>query len=235
MVLIGALLAVAGCGRYFAGPLRPASEQQPSMKVNDDGSVTYTLKRLEISLQPLSDEQLNRQFKSVSEQGAASTNPYTFGNWREPGDRLAPPRFTVFLLTVSNYEYPKVLIDPLDISITTANNRRYQALSFAQLYEYYHAFWLGRTGQGRIDFQTRTDVLRRTMYGADLVFSGQEKQGFVVFPALDDDVRRLQVHVKDIVLRFNYAEQPIERIDLSYSFGREVFRGYEPPPELAVN
>jgi hypothetical protein len=118
------------------------------------------------------------------------------------------------------------------MSITTANNRHYTALSFAQLHEYFHAYWLGRTGRGRSQFQSRTDLLRRTLYRADMVFSGQDKQGFVLFPVLDDDVRKIQVHVDGIVLRFNYAEQPVEDIDLTFSFEREVFRGYQPPPEL---
>ena len=41
--LIAALLVLAGCGRYFPGPLRPTSQQAPQMSVNDDGSVTVVL------------------------------------------------------------------------------------------------------------------------------------------------------------------------------------------------
>lgn len=202
------------------------------MMVNDDGSVTYTLDRLAITLQPMTDAQLNRQFAGVSDLGGESTNPYTFGNWKRAGDQWTPPRFTVFLLTVSNYQYPKVLVDPLKASITTANNRRYEAFSFAQLEEYYRAYWLGRTGQGRDRFEDRTDLLRRTLYSNAMVFSGQEASGYLAFPALHDDVEKIQVHVEDIALRFNYAGQPVESVDITVSFEREVFRGYQPPPEL---
>lgn len=230
--ILGLLAVLGGCGRYFAGPLRPAAQQASSVEVNDDGSATFALNRLEISLQPMSDAQLNRQFASVSAQGAASTNPYTFGNWTPPGARWTPPRFAVFRLKVSNYEYPKVRIDPLQITLTTANQRRYQAFSFAQLYEYHQAYWQGRTGQGREQFKDRTELLRRTLYKADMVFSGQESEGFVVFPVLPDDVKGLQIHIADIAVRFNYADQPSETTDISFSFEREVFQGKQPPPQL---
>lgn len=230
--LLAGLLTLGGCGRYFAGPLRPTAQQAPSTQVNDDGSITFTLNRLEISLQPMTDAQLNRQFASASAQEAASTNPYTFGNWQPASDPWTPPRFAVFRLKVSNYEYPKILIDPLRISIITANHRHYQSFSFGQLYEYYQAYWLGRTGQGREQFKDRTELLRRTLYKADMVFSGQMTEGFVVFPALADDVKQLQVLLEGIVLRFNYADQPAETTRISFSFEREVFRGYQPPPEL---
>lgn len=230
--IFGILLTLTACGRYFAGPLRPLDQQETGMSVNDDGSVTYTLERLEITLQPMTDAQLNRQFASVSEQGAESTNPYTFGNWKPLGEDWTPPRFTVFMLAVSNYQYPKVQIDPLKATITTANNRQYQAFSYAQLDEYYRAYWLGRSGRGRRLFESRTDLLRRTLFNKDMIFSGQEKKGYLVFPVLHDDVREIQVHLEDIVLRFNVADQPVETIDLTFSFNRDVFRGKHPPAEL---
>ena len=230
--ILGLLAALEGCGRYFAGPLHPSAQQASSVEVNDDGSVTYSLNRLSISLQPMSDAQLNRQFANISAQGAASTNPYTFGNWQPRGERLTPARFAVFRLKVSNYEYPKVLIDPLKITLTTANQRRYEALSFAQLYEYHQAYWQGRTGQGREQFKDRTELLRRTLYKGDMVFSGQESEGYVVFPVLPDDVKALQVHIADIAVRFNYTEQPSETANISFSFEREVAHAMQPPPDL---
>jgi hypothetical protein len=232
LLILGLLALLGGCGRYFAGPLRPVAQQAPSVEISDDGSATFALNRLEISLQPMSDAQLNRQFASVSNQGAASTNPYTFGNWIPPGERWTPPRFTVFRLKVSNYEYPKVRIDPLQITLTTANQRRYRVFSFAQLYEYHQAYWQGRTGQGREQFKDRTELLRRTLYKADMVFSGQESEGFVVFPVLPDDVTRLQVHLAQVAVRFSYTDQPSETIDVDFAFEREVFQGMQPPPQL---
>jgi predicted small lipoprotein YifL len=231
--ILAVLAGLGGCGRYFAGPLRPAAQQAADVEINDDGSLTFALNRLEISLQPMSDAQLNRQFASVSAQGAASTNPYTFGNWTPPGEHWTPPRFAVFRLVVNNYEYPKVRIDPLKISLTTTTQRHYQAFSFAQLYEYHQSYWQGRTGQGREQFKDRTELLRRTLYRDNMVFSGQESEGFVVFPVLPADVKALKIHLADIALRFNYADQPAETIAIDFAFEREVFPGKQPPPHLA--
>ena len=108
--IVGLLLVLSGCGRYFAGPLQPADQQTVDMTINDDGSLTYTLERLEVSLRPMTDAQLNRQFAGSSERGARSTNPYTFGDWSPMGDEWTPPRFTVFALSVKNYQFPKVLV-----------------------------------------------------------------------------------------------------------------------------
>jgi predicted small lipoprotein YifL len=230
---LAALLLLAGCGRYFPAPLRPTPDQAARMSVNDDGSVTYTQDRLELILQPMTDAQLNRQFAAESAQGAGSTNPYTFGNWEPMGSDYTPQRFTVFLLTVRNYQFPKVLLDPVKARMETANNRQYQAMSYAQLDEYFRAYWQGRTGQGRERFESRTDLLRRTLFPRDLVFSGQETHGYIVFPALHDDVTQIKVSIPDIVVRFDYAGQPMESIDIDFAFAREVFRGNRPPVELA--
>ncbi|MEW6751353.1 MAG: hypothetical protein AB1505_10300 [Candidatus Latescibacterota bacterium] len=231
--VLAILLAASGCGRYFAGPLRPLDRQASGMTVNDDGSVTFALERLRVTLQPMTDAQLNRQFAGVSSRQAASTNPYTFGNWTPMGDAWTPPRFAVFLLKVSNYEYPKVLVDPAKARITTTNNRAYRALSYAELDEYYRAYWLGRTGVGGRDFESRTDLLRRTQFARQMVFSGQEQEGYLVFPVLDDDVEEVRVHLPDIVLRFDFADQPVESTDISFSFHRDVVRAYQSPAELA--
>ena len=231
--VLTALLILSGCGRYFPGPLLPMAEQDPQMSVNDDGSITYTQDRLELILQPMTDAQLNRQFATESSQDAASTNPYTFGDWQPLGAGVTPQRFTVFRLTVRNYQYPKVMVDPSKVSIVTSNNRRYQVMDYRQLDEYFRAYWLGRTGQGRENFEARTDLLRRTLYSGDPVFSGQESDGYVVFPRLDDDVTGLQVTIPEIAVRFNYAGQPVEALDITFSYSREVFRGFQPPVELA--
>ena len=150
-------------------------------------------------------------------------------------DEHTPPRFTVFRLKVNNYQYPKVRIDPQLAHISTANNRQYGALSFGQLYSYYRSYWLGRTGQGRQDFQTRTDVLKRTLYTGAVVFSGNEEQGFIVFPVLDEDVSDIRVHIDGVALRFNYADEPVETVDLDFSFKRDILRGYTPESAERLN
>lgn len=233
LCILAMLVVLNGCGRYFAGPLRPTDHQADThISINDDRSLTYTLNRFEINLRPMTDTELNRQFSSVSQQGARSTNPYTFGDWTPIGEDWTPPRFTVFRLMVKNYEFPKVMVDTQKMTIVATNGRRYEAMNYAQLEEYFRAYWLGRTGRGREEFRSRVDLLRRTMYASDFVFSGQEREGFVVFPVIDDDVREIAVHLKDIAVRFDFADQPVETVDLALSFERDVFQAYSPPPEL---
>ncbi|MCY3791378.1 MAG: hypothetical protein OXH63_21610, partial [Gemmatimonadetes bacterium] len=117
--------------QYYADPLPPLDEegQAAGMIVSDDGTVTYVADRLEISVRPFSDGELNRLFPAQSLQGTESTNPYTFGNWRDPSTGTTPRRFTVFQLKVKNYQYPKILIDPAKSGIISDNGRRFPALS----------------------------------------------------------------------------------------------------------
>ena len=63
----------------------PTPVQNDGMAVLDDGSIVFTKDRLEISLQVLRDDFLNRQFAAASNRGAESTNPYTFGDWKPWG------------------------------------------------------------------------------------------------------------------------------------------------------
>jgi hypothetical protein len=233
--LLAASLLLLGCGRYFPGPLRPTDHQTEGMTVNDDGSVTFALDRLEVTLKPMTDAELNRQFASASVGGGASVNPYTFGDWTELGDEFTPPRFTVFRLQVGNYQFPKVLLDPLKTHITTANNRRYGPVTYAQLYDYYRTYWQGRTGRGRVGFRNRTDILKRTMYPGEIVFSGRDEEGYLVFPVLHDDVTDLRVSIADIAVRFNYADIPVESIDLSFSFQRNISQGFTPTDAVQRN
>jgi len=69
--------------------------------------------------------------------------------------------------------------------------------------------------------------LRRTMLKNEEVFSGQEADGFIVFPALHHDVNKIHVVVNDVVLRFDFRNEPIETTNIQYSFQREIGRKYK--------
>ena len=75
-------------------------------------------------------------------------------------------------------------------------------------------------------------MLGRTLFQEQIVFSGQEAEGFVVFPSLAPDVTEFSVHIRDIALRYNYRNEPVETKDLTFHFQRAVFKGFQPPPEL---
>ena len=59
------------------------------------------------------------------------------------------------------------------------------------------------------------------------IFSGQEAEGFVVFPALHPDVSDIEVQVHDVVLRFDFRNEPVETTNISYNFIREIGKIYK--------
>ena len=224
-------IAVGGCGYgyyYYAGPLKPVgeSEQVIGMTVYDDGTVTFTKERLEVSLRPMTDEELNRQFASASKGGPKATNPYTYGDSKYRDLGITPQRFTVFRLKVKNYTYPKVLLDPTKMIIVADNGREYWALSFDQLTLYYRAYAVAYAGNEYDRYEARKDILKQTLYPGDPIFSGQEQEGYVVFPALHPDVDKITVWVKDMVLRFDYKGEPIETLDIPFRFKRDIGKMY---------
>ena len=219
-----ALLPVLGCGyAFYAGPMQPLETQEENMEVQDDGGVHFTQGRLEIRVRAMTDDELNRRFQTESGEGRRSTNPYTYGNTERPKQESGG-RFTVFQVTVKNYEYPKVLIDPAKVSLISDNGREYWALSGLQLTNYFRAYIQGYGGNEYGRFRERQDLLSRTMFPKEMIFSGQELEGFLVFQSLNPDVAALTLKIHQAVTRFDYRDEPVETIDISYRFGRDIGR-----------
>lgn len=233
-------LLMAGCGhklgyRHYAGPILPAADRVDSDQyvIHDDHSIDFVKGRLEVSLLPMTVEMLNRQLAGHSSTPEGfyepnpyntTTNPYTYGDWKPGWEEEQPTRFTVFLLKVKNYAYPKVWLDPYSIEITVPNGRHYQAFTRLALDEYFSTYALGYAGNTFLPFRERRDVLLRTMYPEDeMIFSGQERAGFIAFAPLASDVEDFELRVEGLVLRFDYRNQPVETIDIAYPFNREVY------------
>ena len=223
--ILAALSLLTSCAwRPYAGEVRASSEvhQEPNTSVADDGTVTFTQGRLEVSMRPVSDDELNRQFGG-EDQGAKSKNPLTYGGVRDfyTGDRQQ--RFAVFLLKVKNYEYPKVWLDG-DVVIETDNQRKYYGLNLDQLDRYFRAYTIGYRGNEYGVYKERRAVLAQTLFPRDDIFSGQEEEGYVLFEPLHHDVARMTVQVKDLVVRFNFRGEPEESIDARFAYERDVGR-----------
>ncbi|MEW6750794.1 MAG: hypothetical protein AB1505_07425 [Candidatus Latescibacterota bacterium] len=215
------------CGyRYYAGPLQPRDTQAEAMEVADDGTVTFTQDRFEVRLRPMAEDELNRLFAARSQSGPASTNPYTYGDTKFRGVDEGKQRFAVFQLGVKNYAYPKVRIDPARILLRAANGREYWSLSFQQLDGYFRPYAIGYQGNEYSRYQERRDLLRQTMFTDADIFSGQEAEGFVVFPSLHPDVGLIDVEVQDVIMRFDFRNEPVETQDLVYRFTRDIGRIY---------
>ena len=224
--LLWALLIAAGCAvpmgyRYLPGPVSSVSGkgQAEGAVVMDDGTVNHSLGRLVIGLKPMTDEELNRQFPTVTKEGL---NPYTYGTWRPMGERHTPGRFTVFHLKVKNYEFPKLEVDPIKAEIVTSNGRKYEPFSLLELDNYFCRYAEAYAGNPYRGFRVRMDILNKTLYPKDMVFSGQEQEGYIVFPPFPPDVTDFTVHLREVVLRFDFRKEPLETVDLSFHFEREV-------------
>lgn len=226
ILLLGALLTACAY-RPWAGNLIPMAEDQQlsGLAVADDGTVTFTQGRLEIRMRPMNDEELNRQYATYSQSGPRSTNPYTFGNSSYFRTGETPRRFTVFKLSVKNYEFPKVRLAG-DMILKTENGREYHKLSIEQLDGYYRSYALGYRGIEYNEYNSRRDILKRSLFPSEDIFSGQEAEGFVVFEPLDDDVEAMTLTVEDILIRFDYRGDPTEHTQTSYKFKREIGRIY---------
>ncbi len=238
VLTVGVAAAVlCGCGyRHHTGPLKPAGQADQGtaqMQVADDGTIVFTRERLEVSLKPLADEELNRSMATVSRDGLQSGNPYTYGNWIDPETGETPQRFTVFLLKVKNYEFPKIQIDPERIHLTTDIGRTYRPLNYEDLDDYYLSYATGYAGNSHRLYERRRDVLRRTLYLPEPTFSGQEQEGYVVFPLLHHSIRVVHVHLDHVAVRFDYVGRAVEVEQLEFVFKRQVERVYpggEPQP-----
>jgi|APSaa5957512622_1039677.scaffolds.fasta_scaffold35712_2 hypothetical protein len=218
---------LAGCGyHHYAGPLQPGGEQSSAMTIADDGSVTYVQGRLEVRLRPVTDDELNRQFSSQSAGGPKATNPYTYGDTEFFEGQKKRQRFTVFSLNVKNYEYPKVNVDPRRIQMQASNKREYWSLSIQQMDNYFRAYAVGYRGNEYSRYRERRDLMQRTTFAEQDIFSGQEAEGLIAFPSLHPDVDQVRLVIRDLVLRFDYRNEPIEAVDLTYDFRRDVGRQY---------
>ena len=167
----------------------------------------------------------------IENPSVSLTNPYTYGDWKPLGQESAPDRFAVFQLKVKNYAFPKVRVDPSKIYIAAPNGRHYSALSLASLLEYYWPYAVGYSGVTYKYFQEREDVLRRTLFQDKMIFSGQESEGYVVFPSLDYDVEEFTLWIEGMALRFDYRNEPVETVDIPYLFRREVYLARQPRTE----
>ena len=177
-------------------------------------------------MRPQTDAELNRLYPAYSKGGMESINPYTYGDWEDPETGSTPQRFTIFLLKVKNYSYPKVQIDPLKVSLIASNGREYPALDPLEFDEYYRPYATAYSGNLYNRYEERKDLFASSRYASEPVFSGQEAQGFLVFPALHPDVRELRLKLEDVAIRFDFRGDPIEVLDLEYLFFREIGRIY---------
>lgn len=238
LLIAAGILALAGCGHFLVPTaFRPVNVEdqikqgaQTTMEVHDDGSVVWIQGRLEVSVRPMTDEELNRQFASFSDDGPGPgymlpTNVYTYGNWKDPVTGKSPSRFSVFRVDVKNYEYPKVKFDVLATSIEADNQRIYYPWGQYDFEEYFRRFPRAYNGLGYMRYRERQSQLKRTLYPDDaFCFSGQELSGYIVFEDVHTDVREIIFKIPRFGLRYDFRNEPLETVDLSFRFERDLLK-----------
>ena len=231
-----ALALLAGCGYYQVPgrfqPLQAEAQQSATngaqMEVHDDGSVNFILNRLEVSVRPMLDEELNRQFPTLStdSKGPAdevATNAFTYGDWEDPRTGQSPQRFSIFKVSVKNYEYPKVKFDPLKAVVHASNGRVYYPWGRYDFEEYFRRFPQAFNGLGYQRLAERRAMLKRSQYPDDeFCFSGQTTEGYILFPVIHSDVTEVTFEIPEVGIRYNFRDEPVEQVDLNFRFKRDL-------------
>ncbi len=211
-----------------------ASMEAPSEDIElGEAGVTYAIEGLRVHVEPLNEEQLNALFPEDSKRERFSTNPYTHGNWVDPLRGYTPVRFTVFRVTVTNDIYAKVLLDPLKAIVTTdrgevLNSYGIPSWSPHNSFERYYRALRGQSGNEFYRFDLRMGNVRSTAYLEDqLVFKGESYDGLIAFDPLAEDVKQVRLVLQDFVLRFDASGQPLEAVDITMDFDRDLQVGQE--------
>jgi TonB family protein len=209
--------------------LVPRADQGGTHRIGGDGVLSYEAEGLRIDVEHMTDRELNSRFPAESSQGRYSSNPYTYGNYTDPGVGYVRNRFTVFRVTVKNTNHAKVELPPLRTLVTT--NRKGEVLepygvlagSARSNFESYYRTRRGPSGNEYYRFNTRMGIVRTKNYLNDeKIFKGEDYGGFIVFAPLDDEVERITFHVRDFVLKFNAFDKPLETVDLAFQFDRQT-------------
>ncbi len=213
----------------YTSSLVSRADQGPLYTLGADGVISYEAEDLRIDVEHMTDQALNRQFPLESTQGPYSSNPYTYGNYVDPGVGYVRNRFTVFRVTVHNLNHAKVELPPLRSLVTT--NRKGEVIepygvlagSARHNFESYYRTRRGPSGNEYYRFNMRMGIVRTNNYLSDeKIFKGEKYGGFIVFEPLEEEVETVTLRIRDFVLKFNAFDKPLETVDLSFEFDRRT-------------
>lgn len=221
-------LLFLGCSTVLTttGGIRASLVPTPDERytIEEDGFVAYDLGGLKISVKAMDDEGLNNLFPEISYKKEASTNPYTYGDWRDPELGYTPNRFTVFIVRVNNRTFPKVNLDPRKVSLTS--NRGDQLESYgrdakdeaAHNFEDYYLRIRGASGVDKARFEERMGIVRQTLFTDGQIFKGDSKEGMLAFDPLHPAVKTLELTLVDFVLEYDANNWPSKTQDFVFKF-----------------
>ena len=208
---------------------RPQEEllQEPGYYYDrEDSTTVFEKDGFRLKLRYLSDEELNREYARLTFR-EPNLNPFTYGRDRDLDLGYAPPRFTVFEVTVFNQGYPKVMVDPARMVLHTDRGDRFEYWDVlrrdaSNSFEQYYLERLGQGGNEEFYFNQRLGLVREALYRRNtFVPNGDRYAGKVVFAPLHGEVREVAVEVRRIVLRVDAYDRPKETVDAEFRWSVE--------------
>jgi len=209
--------------------LDPVQERNEGYSLGEDGALSYEIEGLRIDVKYMPDPELNALFPEESSQGRYSINPYTYGDYVDPKVGHVRNRFTVFEVTVTNINFAKVELQPLECLLTT--DRPGEALtaygvlsgSAPDNFESYYRALKGPSGNEDYRFNMRMGLVRTNNYTVgEKIFKGEQYSGFIIYDPLADQVNEATLHIRDFILKFSAFGKALETMDVSFRFERSV-------------
>ena len=231
--LAGSLLAVS-CAHLPADLLyhvdvapQPILLQQDAYYFDlEDSTTVFECEGFRVKVRYQTDAELNQELASDTFR-EPNLNPFTYGADRDLDRGYAPPRFTVFQVTVVNQAYPKVMIDPARVVLHTDRGARctYWDVRQRDAANSFEGYYMERRGQGGNEdyyFQQRLGLVRATLYRRNtFVYQGESYTGKVVFAPLHPDVREMALTIPGVVLRVDAFDRPTRTVDAEFRLNVE--------------
>ena len=131
LVLVAVAAAAWGCAGLIPAELQYMVDIDPILPKGrgdyhidpEDSSVVFSKEGAIVAIRHLTDEELNREFPPLLD--GRHVNPYTYAEV-DPNKGYAPPRFTVFDVTVTNNTYAKVEFDPAKAVLITDQGEEFR-------------------------------------------------------------------------------------------------------------
>lgn len=215
---------------HFSSFMVPTArdQQDEAYRTEPDSSISYAVEGLRLNVRYLTDAELNKLLPEDSVRGKYSTNPYTYGDYIDRDVGYTPNRFTTFRISVFNQTFAKVEFDPLAAVLHTDQGEVLHAYGIPSTsphnsFERYYRSLRGQSGNEFYRFEVRMGHVRSLNYAENQpVFKGEKHSGLIAFDALDPEVKRVRLVLKEFAIKFDEFGNVIESINCQFDFDRHT-------------
>lgn len=220
-------LSAPAAGSGLPGASGAPRTTNPGLLLRPPGQhAVFQQEGFRLKLRLLSDDQLNQEYDRYTFR-EPNLNPFTYGRDRDLDLGYTPPRFTVLQVTVFNQGFPKVQIDPAQITLRTDRGEvlEYWDVLKREAKHSFEAYYMDRRGEGGNEeyfYSQRLGVVREALFRRHTwVYKGDTYTGKVAFAPLHREVKEVVLQVRDIVLRVDAFDRPKETAAAEFRFGVE--------------